>query len=93
MSFENYLRANCNYHENTVAKTMLFFKRIIVIARNNGLLHQDPFLNYKIKFKKVDRGYLTEDEIQLIIKKKMFTERLEHVKDIFFLLVLLALLM
>ena len=33
--------------------------------------------------KKVDRGYLTEDEIKIILKKKMVSERLEHVRDLF----------
>ena len=29
------------------------------------------------------RGYLTEDEIKIILKKKMVSERLEHVRDLF----------
>ena len=50
---------------------MQFFKRIIIIARNNGILVGDPFASYKIRLEKVDRGYLTEDEIKSSIKKKM----------------------
>ena len=62
---------------------MQFFKRIILIARNNGILVGDPFANYKIRLEKVDRGYLTEDEIKIILKKKMVSERLEQVRDVF----------
>ena len=62
---------------------MQFFKRIILIARNNGILIGDPFANYKIRLEKVDRGYLTEDEIKIILKKKMVSERLEQVRDVF----------
>ena len=36
----------------------------------------DPFANYKIRLEKVDRGYLSEDEIKIILKKKMVSERL-----------------
>ena len=80
--FELYLRAcKCGY--NTTAKFMQFFKRIIIIARNNGILVGDPFASYKIRLEKVDRGYLTEDEIKIILKKKMVSERLEHVRDLF----------
>ena len=43
----------------------------------------DPFASYKIRLEKVDRGYLTEDEIKIILKKKMVSERLEHVRDLF----------
>ena len=81
--FELYLRTACKCSYNTTAKFMQFFKRIIIIARNNGILVNDPFANYKIRLEKVDRGYLTEDEITIILKKKMVSERLEHVRDLF----------
>ena len=80
--FELYLRTACKCGYNTTAKFMQFFKRII-IARNNGILVNDPFASYKIRLEKVDRGYLTEDEIKIILKKKMVSERLEHVRDLF----------
>ena len=81
--FELYLRTTCKCSYNTTAKFMQFFKRIILIARNNGILIGDPFANYKIRLEKVDRGYLTEDEIKIILKKKMVSERLENVRDLF----------
>ena len=81
--FELYLRTTCKCSYNTTAKFLQFFKRIILIARNNGILIGDPFANYKIRLEKVDRGYLTEDEIKIILKKKMVSERLENVRDLF----------
>ena len=57
--FELYLRTACKCGYNTTAKFMQFFKRIIIIARNNGILVGDPFASYKIRLEKVDRGYLT----------------------------------
>ncbi len=55
--FELYLRAACKCGYNTTAKLMQFFKRII-IARNNGILVNDPFASYKIRLEKVDRALL-----------------------------------
>jgi site-specific recombinase XerD len=81
--FDVYLRSNCNCNANTTAKFMQFFKRVIIIARNNGWIIGDPFANYKIRLKRVDRGYLAESELQVIIKKKLASERLEQVRDIF----------
>ncbi len=81
--FELYLKADFNYSNNTAAKTMQFFKRIIIIARNNNWMFGDPFANYKIKIEKVDRGYLTEDELHAIIKKELVSQRLEQIRDIF----------
>lgn len=70
--FELYLRTACKCGYNTTAKFMQFFKRIIIIARNNGILVGDPFASYKIRLEKVDRGYLTEDEIKSSLKRKWF---------------------
>lgn len=81
--FEVYLLTAGKCSKNTTAKFMQFFKRIILIARNNGLIVNDPFANYKIRIQKVDRGYLTEEEVTKILKKKFTSERLEHVRDIF----------
>ena len=81
--FEVYLRTYCNCNANTTAKFMQLFKRIIIIARNNGWIVGDPFANYKIRLKRVDRGYLTEEELQKIIKKELVSERLEQVRDLF----------
>lgn len=81
--FEIYLLTAGKCSKNTTAKFMQFFKRIILIARNNGLIVNDPFANYKIRIQKVDRGYLTEEEVTKILKKKFTSERLEHVRDIF----------
>ena len=57
--FELYLRTACKCGYNTTAKFMQFFKRIIIIARNNGILVGDPFARYTIRLEKEDRGYFT----------------------------------
>jgi site-specific recombinase XerD len=81
--FEVYLLSTAGCNANTTAKFMQFFKRIVIIARNNGWIYADPFSNYKIRLSKVDRGYLTQDEIERIMYKKMVSTRLEQVRDIF----------
>ena len=62
---------------------MQTFRMIVIMAKNNGWIYTDPFMNYKIRLKRVDRGYLTEQEIQKILKKKFPTKRLEQVRDVF----------
>ena len=52
-------------------------------SKNNGWIFTDPFVNYKIRLKRVDRGYLTEHELQKILKKKFTCSRLEQVRDVF----------
>lgn len=62
---------------------MQTFKMIVIIAKNNGWIYTAPFSNYKIRLKRVDRGYLTDAELQKIMKKKFPTKRLEQVRDVF----------
>lgn len=81
--FEVYLLTTCGCNANTTAKFMQFFKRIVIIAKNNGWIKADPFANYKIRLKKVDRGYLTQEEVEAIMTKQFSTKRLEQVRDIF----------
>ncbi len=78
-----YLMTSCNCKENNTAKFLQRFRTIIIMAKNNGWIHIDPFANFKIKFKKTDRGYLTQQEINIIMCKKFSSERLERVRDIF----------
>lgn len=66
-NFEIYLMTTCKCKENTTAKFLQRFRTIILMAKNNGWIHIDPFANYKIRFKKTERPYLTQQEIDIII--------------------------
>ena len=81
--FEVYLLTTCGCNANTTAKFMQFFKRIIIIAKNNGWIYTDPFANYKIRIATVDRGYLTQEQLEVILEKKFASRRLDLVRDIF----------
>ncbi len=81
--FELYLKADLQCSHNTTAKYLKYVKTIIIHAQKKGLIHHDPFLNYSISMKKVDRGYLTSEEINRLLDKKISIQRLEIVKDIF----------
>lgn len=71
--FEVYLLTTADCNGNTTTKFMQFFKRIILIARNNGLIAIDPFANYKIRLTKVDRGSLIQEDVEKILKKQFVT--------------------
>nr|WP_319399131.1 site-specific integrase [uncultured Carboxylicivirga sp.] len=83
VGFENFLTIKCHCNLNTSAKFMQKFKSIVLLAQKNGWLLNDPFGNYKISLKKVDRGYLNDDELKRIMQKSFGSERLERIRDIF----------
>jgi len=83
MDYDFYLRSERKCANNTTVKYIKNFKKIIRICIANGWLDKDRFVSYKPKVKEVERGFLTEGQIQTILNKEFPTERLNQVKDIF----------
>lgn len=83
MDLERYLRTVRKCNPNTTAKFIQGFRKIIIMAKNNGWITVDPFIQYKIRLQPVDRGYLTKEELQVLMRKKFPCERLSIVRDIF----------
>lgn len=81
--FDFYLRSDRNCDQNTVVKYMKVLKKLMRIAIANGWIKQDPFMNYKLTVKKVDRGYLSDEELALLQGKEIKVERMAHVRDVF----------
>lgn len=83
VGFETFLNVQCGCNANTTAKFIQKFKSIVLTAQKNGWIQTDPFANYRITIKKVDRGYLNDDELKRIMQKSFSSERLERIRDIF----------
>lgn len=81
--FEYYLKTERKCSHNSAIKYITNFKKIIRIAFANEWIKRDPFLNWKGTLKTVDREFLTQEEIQLMLEKEIKNERLDLVKDIF----------
>lgn len=83
MAFESFLRVDHCMTNNSAEKLIRIFKRIVGIARGNGLIQSDPFTNYRIRVKRTRREFLTMEEVETIMRKRFDCERLRKVKDIF----------
>lgn len=81
--FEYYLKTVRKCGHNTAIKYVVNFKKIIRIAYANDWITKDPFARWKVRLKKVEREFLSEEEIQQLLDTELHTERLEHVRDIF----------
>jgi len=81
--YDFYLRSVRKCANNSAVKYLKNFGKIIRICLSNGWLVVDPFARYKNKIKKVERVYLTEQEIESMANKELASERLEQVRDIF----------
>ncbi|MDD3321711.1 MAG: site-specific integrase [Paludibacter sp.] len=82
-SYEFYLKSVRKCNQNTTAKYIKNFGKIIRICLANGWIERDPFINYKCKIVEVERAFLSQDEIETMFNKVLATDRLNQVKDIF----------
>ena len=81
--FEYYLKIKDIGNQNTITKYLTNLKKITRIAYANDWISKDPFFHWKAKWKIVECDFLSELDIQKMIKKEFNIPRLDLVKDIF----------
>ena len=59
------------------------FKRIMVIAHDNGWLSVNPFASYEFHWELTDRGYLSDEELTTLMKHTVTCPRKEIARDVF----------
>lgn len=89
VNFENFIRTYQPKKErrtctnNGVMKHLSRLMKITNMAIRMEWLEKDPFKNYKLRFVKNERDYLTERELDLLENTSFIPNGLERVKDIF----------
>lgn len=78
-----WLRSAHRLNNNTAVKFIHRFASIYKMAKDNGWVAADPFKQQKLHLDKVDRGYLTIEEVSRLYNKEFESLRLEQVRDIF----------
>jgi site-specific recombinase XerD len=81
--FEIFLLTGRKCSENTAVSYLKLFKHLVCEALKFGWIHANPFMDYPLKLKPVDRGYLTQEEVEILMKQTFSSERLEQVRDLF----------
>lgn len=82
-NLDTFLRTTYHQKQNTAVKYLKCLKHVINIAVANGNIPANPFVNYKTEREVVDKPFLTEEELRIIINKDFAIKRLERVRDIF----------
>ena len=81
--FSVFLATKYKCRQNTVYKFLQLLRMVIIKAQRDGISFPDPYLSYKMTQEKVDRGYLSEDEVIAIATKEISIPRLDQVRDVF----------
>jgi site-specific recombinase XerD len=81
--FEMFLKIEKQCAQNSMLTRMKNIKKIIHIAMENDWLKKSPFTNIKFKIEETNPEFLTMEEIQTILSKKITVKRIEQVRDVF----------
>lgn len=82
-SYAHYFKFTRNCNQNTSAKYISNFKKVVNHCIKLGLIKKDPFVGFKMPKTEVKREVLNQSEIDALRNKCFSVERLEQVKDTF----------
>lgn len=80
-TYFQYLRADKMIGHNTSVKYMIFLKTVLMPAIQDGLIEQDPYRQIKFKTKTVHKGFLTDEEIDMLKNVTFDSSDLERIRD------------
>ena len=89
IGFEDFLRSyvpksgQSKIGNNTAMKHIKRLRRMVTLAYRMKWMERDPFVNFKMKIEKKERGFLTDFELLSIEELSSSIERLMVVKDLF----------
>lgn len=81
--FESFLRKTLGNGTNTIHGRMKVLRKICNTALRDGIITQYPFRDFKLKTQRVNRNYLTQEDIMKLINARTNTDLEQLVKDTF----------
>lgn len=82
-TFEQYLLTKKAGGQNTITKYLTNFHKIIRIAHAKKWIEVDPFKFWTATWKKTERDFLSQNEIDAIYEKEINLTRLKTIRDVF----------
>jgi site-specific recombinase XerD len=89
LKFESFLRKHKPNHyqpqigNNAVMKHIQRLRRMITLAFQLEWIEKDPFIRFKQRLTKTNRGYLSADELKRLEEQNISSQRLKSVRDMF----------
>lgn len=84
-SYDYYLKIDKGMTPRTVEGNILPFRRVVRRAINKGVVRQDPFFNYVPTRVRPKRRWLSNEEIERIMKTPIANQSRNFVRDMFIL--------
>jgi site-specific recombinase XerD len=81
--YEHYLRTVRNCANNTTVKYIRNMGKILRLAEQKGILKKNPLDNLKYSIHEIDKTFLTDIELEMLLKKEFVSDRLTNIRDVF----------
>ncbi len=81
--FEHFLLTKHKLQNNTAHKYIKNLKKIMNMAVGLDWIPSNPFNQFKCSYHNPEREILTQEELNMIMEKQIFTTRLAEVRDVF----------
>ena len=81
--FEAFLRTDKHLCENSLSVYMLPLRTMVFRAIDNGWLTRDPFHDYKVPKVETTRGFLTKEEIHLLMNTELKRKTMQLIRDLY----------
>jgi site-specific recombinase XerD len=81
--YHAYLMTSKGLKQNSAAKDIKNLNRVINKSVINKWINKNPFSGFSCNYKDANRGFLNEEEIETIYRKKFTIRRLDQVRDLF----------
>lgn len=81
--FEAFLRTDKHICENSLSIYMLPLRSMVFKAMDNGWLTRDPFREYKVPKVEITRGFLTKEEIHLLMNVELKRKTMQLIRDLY----------
>ena len=81
--FEAFLRTDKHICENSLSIYILPLRSMVFKAMDNGWLTRDPFREYKVPKVETTRGFLTKEEIHLLMNVELKRKTMQFIRDLY----------
>ena len=81
--YEHYLRTIRNCANNTTVKYIRNMGKILRWAEQREIIKKNPITALKYHIEEIDKTFLTDVELDILLRKQFVSDRLTHVRDVF----------
>ena len=81
--YEHYLRTVRNCANNTTVKYIRNMGKIFRWAEQRDIIKKNPMTALKYRIQEIDKIFLTDNELDIILHKEFVSDRLTQVRDVF----------